>query len=147
MRGTVIRYIRRFIPPIITGFGLAIMEVTAQAHYGYFPTPQFISMISIVISPWFIGTLITTIGAYLFSMIDLSIDFMTFIGYIINVFAWEDIWYWVIRWHMPYSWIFYIYGCFGIPYMVYYGIPIDTLIGFIISYAILITKKPSIIWI
>ena len=135
----------RFIPPIVTGLGLAIMEVTAQAHYGYFPTPWSISMIAMVISPWFVGTLITAIGAYLFSMIDLRIDFLTFIAYVINVFAWEDTWYWVIRWHVPYSWIFYVYGI-GIPYLVYFGIPIDTLIDFIISYAILITEKPRI-WI
>ena len=135
----------RFVPPIVTGLGLAIMEVTAQARYGYFPIPWFISMISTVISPWFVGVLITAIGAYLFTMVDIEIDFMTFIGYIINVFAWEDIWYWIIRWHEPYSWIFYIYG-FGIPYFVYHGLPIDTLIGFIISYAILITEKPRI-WI
>ena len=109
----------RFMPPIVVGLGLAIMEVTAQARIGYFPTPWSISMIATVISPWFIGVLTVTIGAYLFSMIDLSIDFMTFIGYIINVFAWEDIWYWIIRWHVPYSWIFYIYG-FGIPYLVVY---------------------------
>jgi hypothetical protein len=134
----------RFIPPIVTGLGLAIMEVTAQAHYGYFPTPWSISMIATVISPWFIGVLTVTIGAYLFSMIDLSIDFMTFIGYIINVFAWEDIWYWVIRWHMPYPWVFYIYG-FGIPYLVYYGIPIDTVVGLIISYVILAMEKPRYI--
>jgi len=130
----------RFIPPIVTGLGLAIMEVTAQAHYGYFPIPWFIKMIATVISPWFIGVLTVTIGAYLFSMIDLSIDFMTFIGYIINVFAWEDIWYWIIRWHVPYSWIFYIYG-FGIPYLVVHGIPIDTMIGLIVSYAILDMEK------
>ena len=130
----------RFMPSIITGLGLAIMEVTVQAHYGYFPIPWFISMIATVISPWFVGMLIVSIGAYLFSMIDLSIDFMTFIGYIINVFAWEDIWYWIIRWHMPYSWIFYIYG-FGIPYLVYFGIPIDTAVGLIISYAILVMEK------
>ena len=134
----------RFIPPIVTGLGLAIMEVTAQAHYGYFPIPWSISMIA-VISPWFVGMLITAIGAYLFTMIDIN-DFLTLIAYVINVFAWEDTWYWVIRWHMPYPWIFYIYG-FGIPYLVYFGIPVDTLIGFIISYAILITEKPSIIWI
>jgi hypothetical protein len=139
MRNVVLR----FIPPIIVGLGLAIMEVTAQAHYGYFPTPWLITMISTVISPWFVGMLITAIGAYLFTMINIKIDFLTLIAYVINVFAWEDIWYWVIRWHMPYSWIFYIYG-FGIPYLVYFDIPIDTLIGFIISYAILITEKPRI---
>jgi len=143
MRDTVIRYIR-FIPPIIVGLGLAIMEVTAQAHYGYFPTPQFISMIATVISPWFIGVLIVSIGAFLFSMIDLQIDFLTLIAYVINVFAWEDIWYWIIRCHMPYSWIFYIYG-FGIPYLVYYGIPIDTVVGLIISYAVLVMEKPRYI--
>ena len=60
MRDTVIRYIR-FIPPIIVGLGLAIMEVTAQAHYGYFPTPWSISMIATVISPWFIGVLLSLI--------------------------------------------------------------------------------------
>jgi len=135
----------RFIPPIVTGLGLAIMEVAVQAYYGYFPTPWSISMIAMVISPWFVGMLITAIGAYLFTMIDIN-DFLTLIAYVINVFAWEDTWYWVIRWHMPYPWIFYIYG-FGIPYLVYFGIPVDTLIGFIISYAILITEKPSIIWI
>jgi hypothetical protein len=135
----------RFIPPIVVGLGLAIMEVTAQAHYDYFPTPWLITMISTVISPWYVGMLITAIGAYLFTMVDIEIDFLTLIAYVINVFAWEDIWYWVIRWHMPYSWIFYIYG-FGIPYLVYFGIPIDTLIDFIISYAILITEKPRI-WI
>jgi hypothetical protein len=133
------------MPPIITGLGLAIMEVTAQARYGYFPTPWFITMIATVISPWFIGMLIVTIGAYLFSMIDLNIDFLTFIAYVINMLAWEDIWYWVIRWHMPYSWIFYVYGI-GIPYLVYYGIPIDTVIELAISYAILIIEKPRI-WI
>jgi len=130
----------RFMPPIITGLGLAIMEVTAQARYGYFPTPQLISMIATVISPWFVGTLITAIGAYLFTMVDLRIDFPTFIAYVINVFAWEDIWYWVIRWHVPYSWVFYVYG-FGIPYLVYYGIPIDTVVGLIISYVILAMEK------
>ncbi len=67
------------------------MEVTAQARYGYFPTPWSISMIATVISPWFVGVLTVTIGAYLFSMIDLNIDFMTFIGYIINVFACQRI--------------------------------------------------------
>jgi hypothetical protein len=142
MRDTVTRYIRRFIPPIVVGLGLAIMEVTAQAHYGYFPTPQLITMIATVISPWFVGMLITAIGAILFSMIDSIIDFLTFIAYVINVFAWEDTWYWVIRWHVPYSWVFYVYG-FGIPYLVYFGIPIDTVTGLIISYAILAMKKPS----
>jgi len=135
----------RFMPPIVTGLGLAIMEVTAQARYGYFPTPWSISTIVTVISPWFIGMLTVAIGAYLFSMVDLQIDFLTFIAYVINVFAWEDIWYWVIRWHVPYSWVFYVYG-FGIPYFVYYGLPIDTLIGLIISYAVLIIEKPRI-WI
>ena len=137
-------FMRRFMPPIITGLGIAIMEVTAQARYGYFPTPWFISMISVVISPWFIGVLTVTIGAYLFTMVDLRIDFLTFIGYIINVFAWEDIWYWVIRWHMPYPWVFYIYGI-GIPYLVYFGIPIDTVVGLIISYVILAMEKPRYI--
>jgi len=130
----------RFMPPIVVGLGLAIMEVTAQTRYGYFPTPWSISMITTVISPWFVGTLITVIGAYLFSMIDLSIDFMAFIGYIINVFAWEDIWYWLIRWHVPYPWVFYVYG-FGIPYLVYFGVPIDTVVGLIISYVILAMEK------
>jgi len=134
----------RFIPPIITGFGLAIMEVTAQAHYGYFPIPWFISMISTVISPWFVGMLITAIGVYLFTMVDIEINFQTLIAYVINVFAWEDIWYWLIRWHMPYPWVFYVYG-FGIPYLVYYGIPIDTVVGLIISYAILVMEKPRYI--
>jgi len=135
---------RRFMPPIIVGLGLAIIEVTAQAHYGYFSIPWLISMIATVISPWFVGTLITAIGAYLFTMVDLRIDFLTFIGYIINVFAWEDIWYWVIRWHVPYPWVFYVYGI-GIPYLVYYGIPIDTVVGLIISYMILVIEKPRYI--
>jgi len=134
----------RFMPPIIVGLGIAIMEVTAQARFGYFPTPWFISMIATVISPWFIGILIIAIGAYLFTMVDLRIDFLTFIGYIINVFAWEDIWYWVIRWHVPYPWVFYVYGI-GIPYLVYYGIPIDTVVGLIISYMILVIEKPRYI--
>jgi hypothetical protein len=134
----------RFIPPIITGLGLAIMEVTAQARYDYFPTPWFISIIATVISPWFVGMLITAIGVYLFTMVDLNIDFLTFIAYVINVFAWEDIWYWLIRWHVPYNWVFYICG-FGIPYLVYYGIPINTTVGLVISYVILATEKSQYI--
>ena len=130
----------RFMPPIVTGLGIAIMEVTAQAHYSYFSIPWLISIIATVISPWFVGTLITAIGAYLFTMVDLSIDFMAFIGYIINVFAWEDIWYWIIRWHVPYPWVFYVYGI-GIPYLVYFGVPIDTVVGLIISYMILAMEK------
>ena len=140
MRNVVLR----FMPPIIVGLGIAIMEVTAQARFGYFPTPWFISMIATVISPWFVGTLIIAIGAYLFTMVDLSIDFLTFIAYVINIFAWEDIWYWIIRWHTPYPWVSYIYG-FGIPYLVYFGIPIYTAVGLIISYMILVMEKPRYI--
>ena len=134
----------RFIPPIIVGLGIAIMEVSAQARYGYFPTPWLLTMIATVVSPWFIGMLTVAIGAYLSTMVDIEIDFLTFIAYVINVFAWEDIWYWVIRWHVPYPWVFYVYGI-GIPYMVYFGIPIDTVMGLIISYVILAMEKPRYI--
>lgn len=130
----------RFIPPIIIGIGLAIMEVTAQARYGYFPTPWLVSMIATVISPWLVGMVTVAIGAYLFTMVDSRINFLTFIAYVINVLSWEDIWYWVIRWHAPYTWVFYVYGI-GIPYVVYCGIPIITVTCLIISCVILVMEK------
>ncbi len=134
----------RFMPPIIVGLGLAIMEVTAQARSGYFPTPWSISMIATVISPWFVGVLTVTIGAYLFSMIDLNIDFMTFIGYIINVFVMGG--YFILgnplahALFMDFLHLWNWHTVFG-----YFGIPIDTVVGLIISYVILAMEKPRYI--
>ena len=131
---------RFIIPPLIVSLGLAIMEITEQAQLGFFPTPQFILAISTITNPWFIGMLITTIGACLFSTVNLRPSTKTLIAYTINILAWEDAWYWIIRWHMPYMWNFIICG-FRIPYLVYQGVPIYTLAGFIISYAVLIMEK------
>jgi hypothetical protein len=65
-------------------------------------------------------------------------------GYAINALAWEDALYWLVRWHTPYAWVFYLHGT-AIPYVVWHNIPIDTLIAFAISYALIITNSNRLI--
>ncbi len=62
----------------------------------------------------------------------------------VNALAWEDILYWLIRWHTPYDWVFYLHGI-AIPYAVWHGAPIDTLIALAISYALIITDSNKLI--
>ena len=127
----------RFVPPVVVGLGLAIMEVSSQARLGYFDAPMLIAVVGEYVSPWFLGMIVTAAGAYLFALVG-RVSWLGLFGYAMNVLAWEDVLYWLIRWRVPYAWAFYLHG-FAIPYVVIHGIPIDTLIAMAISYALIIT--------
>jgi len=127
----------RFVPPVVVGLGLAIMEVSSQARLGYFDAPMLIAVVGEYVSPWFLGMIVTAAGAYLFALVG-RVSWLGLFGYAMNVLAWEDVLYWLIRWHTPYAWVFYIHGT-AIPYVVIHGIPIDTLTALAISYALIIT--------
>jgi hypothetical protein len=129
----------RFVPPIIVGLGLAIMEVASQARLGYFDAPVVIEAIGSYVSSWFLGMVVTAVGAYLFALVG-RVSWLGLFGYAMNALAWEDILYWSIRWHTPYMWVFYMHG-FTIPYVVWHNIPIDTLTAFAISYALLLRNN------
>ena len=133
----------RYIPPIVVGFGLAIMEVSAQARFGYFDPPALITVISEYVSPWFLGMVIVAVGAYLFVYVGRA-SWLGLIGYAMNVLAWEDVLYWAIRWHTPYVWTFYLCG-YAIPYAVVHGVPVDTIIAMAISYALITTDGNKLI--
>ena len=133
-----VRGLVRFVPPIIVGLGLAIMEVSSQASFGYFDAPMLIAVISEYVSPWFLGMIITAVGAYLFALVGRA-SWLGLVGYAMNALAWEDILYWAVRWHVPYAWVFYLHGL-AIPYVVWHGVPIDTLIAMAISYALIATS-------
>jgi len=130
---------RYLVPPVLTGLGLAIMEVAFQSELHFFPAPLLVQLIGKAVSPWFLGMLIVTIGSYLFALVKIRVSTKSLIAYVINTLAWEDLWYWIIRWHMPYTWNFQFLGI-EIPYIVYHGIPLLTVVGFIISYTILIRE-------
>ena len=134
-----LRGLVRFVPPIIVGLGLALMEVSSQAKLGYFDTPMVIEAIGSYVSPWFLGMVITAVGAYLFALVG-RVSWLGLFGYAMNALAWEDVLYWAIRWHTPYMWVFYIHGI-AIPYAVWHNIPIDTLIALAISYALLLHES------
>jgi hypothetical protein len=125
----------RFAPPIIVGLGLAIMEVSAQARLGYFDVPMLIAVVGEYASPWFLGMVITAVGAYLFALVGRP-NMLGLVGYAMNALAWEDVLYWAVRWHVPYAWVFYVHGI-AIPYVVWHGAPIDTLIALAISYVLI----------
>jgi hypothetical protein len=138
-----VRGLVRFVPPVVVGLGLAIMEVSSQAGLHYFDVPMLITVISRYISPWFLGMIIVAVGAYLFALVG-RVSWLGLLGYAMNALAWEDVLYWLVRWHVPYEWVFYLHG-FAIPYAVWHGIPIDTLIAIAISYALIITDSNKLI--
>jgi len=125
----------RYVPPAIVGLGLAIMEVTSQARLGYFDPPLMIEAIGSYASPWFLGMVVVVVGAYLFVLVGRT-TWLGLFGYAVNALAWEDALYWAIRWHTPYPWVFYLHG-YAIPYIVWHGAPIDTLIALAISYVLI----------
>ena len=129
----------RYIPPVIVGFGLAIMEVSSQARLGYFDPPLMIEAIGSYASPWFLGMVVVAVGAYMFALVGRP-SVLGLVGYAVNALAWEDVLYWAIRWHAPYMWVFYIHG-YAIPYVVWHGIPIDTLNALAISFALINADK------
>jgi len=133
----------RFVPPIIVGLGLAIMEVSSQARLGYFDAPMLIAVVGRYVSPWFLGMIIVTAGAYLFAVVG-RVSWFGLFGYAVNALAWEDVLYWLVRWHVPYDWVFYLHGI-AIPYVVIHGVPIDTLTALAISYALIITDSDKLI--
>ena len=133
----------RFVPPIIVGLGLAIMEVSAQARFGYFDAPMLITVVGRYVSPWFLGMVVTAVGAYLFALVG-RVSWIGLFGYAVNALAWEDVLYWAVRWQVPYGWVFYLHGT-AIPYIVIHSIPIDTLIALAISYALIITDSDKLI--
>jgi len=133
----------RFVPPIIVGLGLALMEVSSQARLGYFDAPMVIEAMGSYVSPWFLGMIVTAVGAYLFVLVG-RVSWLGLFGYAMNALAWEDVLYWAIRWHVPYDWVFYLHGI-AIPYAVWHGVPIDTLIAMAISYALIITDSDKLI--
>jgi hypothetical protein len=128
----------RLVPPVVVGLGLAIMEVSTQARLHYFDAPMVIEAIDSYVSPWFLGMIITAVGAYLFAVVG-RVSWLGLFGYAVNALAWEDVLYWAVRWHTPYAWVFYIHGA-AIPYAVWHGIPIDTLIAMAISYTLIATS-------
>ena len=130
-----LRGLVRLVPPIIVGLGLAIMEVSTQARLGYFDAPMVIEVVGRYVSPWFLGMVITAVGAYLFALVG-GVTWLGLVGYAMNVLAWEDVLYWAIRWCAPYPWVFYMHGI-AIPYAVWCHIPIDTLIAMAISYVLI----------
>ena len=134
-----LRGLVRFAPPVIIGLGLAIMEVSSQARLGYFDVPMVIETMGSYVSPWFLGMVITAAGAYLFALVG-RVSWLGLFGYAMNTLAWEDVLYWLIRWHVPYAWTFYLHGI-AIPYVVWHNIPIDTLTAFAISYALLLRNN------
>ena len=138
MRGLV-----RLVPPIVVGFGLALMEVSIQARLGYFDAPVLITVISGYVSPWFLGMVIVAVGTYLFALVG-RLSVLGLVGYAMNALAWEDVLYWAIRWHTPYTWVFYLCG-YAMPYAVINGVPVDTIIAMAISYALIITDSNKLI--
>ena len=129
----------RLVPPVVVGLGLAIMEVSSQARLGYFDAPVAIEAVGSYVSPWFLGMIIVAVGAYLFALVG-RVSWLGLFGYAVNALAWEDALYWLARWHTPYPWAFYLHGT-AIPYAVWHGIPIDTLIAMAISYALIIAEQ------
>jgi hypothetical protein len=133
----------RFVPPVVVGLGLAIMEVTSQARLGYFDAPMVIETLDSYVSPWFLGMIIVAAGAYLFALVG-RVSWLGLFGYAVNTLAWEDVLYWAVRWHVPYAWVFYLHGI-AIPYVVVHGVPIDTLIAMAISYVLIITDSNKLL--
>jgi len=138
-----VRGLVRFVPPVVVGLGLAIMEVSSQARLGYFDAPMLIAVVGEYVSPWFLGMIVTAAGAYLFALVG-RVSWLGLFGYAVNALAWEDVLYWLVRWHVPYDWVFYLHGI-AIPYVVWHGVPIDTLIAMAISYALIITDSDKLI--
>ena len=134
-----VRGLVRLAPPVIVGLGLAIMEVSSQARLGYFDPPLVIEAIGSYVSPWFLGMVVVAVGAYLFALVG-GASWLGLFGYAVNALAWEDALYWLIRWHAPYAWVFYMHGI-AIPYVVMHHVPIDTLIAFAISYALILRNN------
>ena len=119
------RWLKRLVPPIVTGLGLAIMEVTFHSMLGYHPTPLLIRLVAGITSPFFIGMALASVGAYLHSL-NTRRGVAPAIASITNTLAWEDVWYWVVLWQAPHPWVFRILGL-GIPYVVYYNVPVITI--------------------
>jgi len=138
-----VRGLVRFVPPVVVGLGLAIMEVSSQARLGYFDAPMVIEAMGSYVSPWFLGMIVTAAGAYLFALVG-RVSWLGLFGYAVNALAWEDVLYWAVRWHVPYDWVFYLHGI-AIPYVVIHGVPIDTLTALAISYALIITDSDKLI--
>jgi len=104
---------------------------------------MLIAVVGEYVSPWFLGMIITAAGAYLFALVG-RVSWLGLFGYAVNALAWEDVLYWAVRWHVPYDWVFYLHG-FAIPYVVWHGVPIDTLTAMAISYALIITDSNKLI--
>jgi len=117
---------RRLAPPIVTGLGLAIMEVTTHSMLGYHPTPLLIMLVSRFMPPLFLGMLITAVGAYTYAIANARLGITHAIASIANTLAWEDVWYWVLFWEEPRPWVFHFLGL-GVPYVVYHGVPVITI--------------------
>ncbi len=64
-----VRGLVRLVPPVVVGLGLALMEVSSQARLGYFDVPVLITVVGEYVSPWFMGMVITAVGAYLFALV------------------------------------------------------------------------------
>jgi len=118
--------LKRLVPPIVTGLGLAVMEATTHSMLGYHPTPLLIRLVSRFMSPFFLGMLITAVGAYTYAIVNARLGITHAIASIVNTLSWEDVWYWVLFWEEPCSWVFHFLGL-GVPYVVYHGVPVITI--------------------
>ncbi len=133
--------VRRLAPPIVAGLGLAIMEVTVQSWLGYHPAPLLIRLVAPATSPYFVGMLITAIGAYLYSF-NTGRGVVSAIASIANALAWEDVWYWVLFWEEPRPWAFHFFGL-EVPYVVYHGVPVITITVLATTTFCLIRQAPA----
>jgi hypothetical protein len=102
------------------------MEVTVQSWLGYYPTPLPIRLVSRFMSPFFLGMLITAVGAYTYAIANARLGITHAIASIANTLAWEDVWYWVLFWQAPHPWVFHFLGL-GVPYVVCHGVPVMTI--------------------
>ena len=134
--------LKRLVPPIVTGLGLAIMEATSHSMLGYHPTPLLIRLVAGVTSPYFVGMLITAIGAYMFSLAGTLRGAASAIASIVNTLAWEDVWYWVLFWEGPRPWVFHFLGL-GVSYVVYHGVPVISITVLALTTFCLIRQAPA----
>ena len=134
--------IKKLVPPTTTGLGLAIMEATAHSMLGFYPTPLIIKLIAGIMPPFFLGMLTTAIGAYLYTLAGARPRVVYVITSIFNTLAWEDVFYWVVMWQTPRPWVFYFLGL-GIPYVVYHGVPVVTVVVLALSTWVLIRHTPA----
>jgi hypothetical protein len=137
-----VEWVKRLAPPIVTGLGLAIMEATAQSMLGYHPTPLLIRLVSKAMPPFFLGMIITAIGAYTYAIPNTRLGTTHAIASIANTLAWEDAWYWVLFWEEPRPWIFHFLGL-GVPYVVCHGVPIMSVTILAATTWVLIRQAPA----